>query len=196
MKMNYRIICLLLGLQLLSSCNSNGTSSDSVDGSGTLAGHIFDPQTNERLSGVKVTILGPNKVVTTNAGGEFEFPDLAPSSYIVEYQKDNFGVGRSAMLRVNAGEKSYVPIAMRSIVGKWDMAVTYANNNTSHRTLTIDKDGGFTAYYWGSWTFIGDKIKLTDKYSRAVYNGVLTETMNGTFSEGAGYEGTWTAKRD
>lgn len=58
---------------------------------GAISGRVMDPA-GAVVSGAKVTISGPtgNRVVTANAEGEFDVPNLAPGTYAIKAEQNGF----------------------------------------------------------------------------------------------------------
>ena len=81
----------------------------------TIRGHIADP-TGALIPGAKVTITNPLGVVvkstTSDAGGAYAVPGLAPGGYIVQVTVDGFAQFGSPTLQLTAGQSKRVDISM------------------------------------------------------------------------------------
>jgi hypothetical protein len=81
----------------------------------TLRGHIADP-TGALIPGAKVTVLNAAgkqvATATSDSGGVYSIPGLAPGGYIVKVAVDGFSPFSSAAISLTSGQVKRVDIAM------------------------------------------------------------------------------------
>jgi hypothetical protein len=98
--------CLALAL--------TGTAQDLVT-KGTISGRVIDT-TGAVVANAKVTVTGQtgDRVVLTNAEGEFDVPNLVPGSYTVKAELTGFKTASAIMIEVNVGKTTSLRLTLEA----------------------------------------------------------------------------------
>jgi hypothetical protein len=189
---------LILFLVLLTLTSTGCESSNSTADSGTLRGNIFDSKTNQKLGNVRVSVEGTTQSLTTSTDGEFSFTGLNPGNVVIQYNKDNFGVGKTGLIRIASGDNSYIPLPLEPLAGTWTFQGQWdAGGPPFNSTLTLKNDLSFTSTSaTGGWSLAGAKMSMTNS-SGTEYTGtaVSSKSISGTMVDIRGYTGNWSASR-
>ena len=106
-----RVIGLLL-LAVLTGTQAR--AEDVVQTAGTVRGRVIDSETSEAADEVKVTLVFPaasgasarEELRTTDANGEFEFPDVPPGSYTIKFAKSGYRASTMTNFTVQPGQEN------------------------------------------------------------------------------------------
>lgn len=128
------IYCLPLVLTLLavSTCKE-----PEYDYFGTISGVVTDAQTQNMLSGVKVTLSPGGLSQMTSDDGTFSFEELEPQEYTVTFTRDGYS-DLTQKVSVVSGEQSSVQVAMEALLPELTLEPDVLDFGRDSSTLVID----------------------------------------------------------
>lgn len=128
------IYCLPLILILLavSTCKE-----PEYDYFGTISGVVTDAQTQNMLSGVKVTLSPGGLSQMTSDDGTFSFEELEPQEYTVTFTRDGYS-DLTQKVSVVSGEQSSVQVAMEALLPELTLEPDVLDFGRDSSTLVID----------------------------------------------------------
>ena len=106
------IYCLPLVLTLIAVITCKEPEYDYF---GTISGVVTDAQTQNMLSGVKVTLSPGGLSQMTSDDGTFSFEELEPQEYTVTFTRDGYS-DLTQKVSVVSGEQSSVQVAMEALL--------------------------------------------------------------------------------
>ena len=105
---NSRAVILMVLITLFSCAR------DEVSLTGDIAGIVKDRKTSETLQGCAVTLSPLGRTTTTGTDGRYEFKDLQPETYSLEFSKDGYEPDRKNVV-VMAGQSATVDVMMNQL---------------------------------------------------------------------------------
>lgn len=87
-------------------------ASASAGTTGGIYGTLTDEDTKAPLAGAKITAKSPSQVatLTTDSGGHFSFPSLAPDTYTINSEKQGYGESTVTDVEVVADQQQTIDI--------------------------------------------------------------------------------------
>lgn len=88
-----------------------------VSDSGTLYGSVTDDQ-GEALPGVTTTLTGdgPPQLQVTDAEGKFNFPELAPGTYVLSAELEGFSPIKYPNISIAAARTTTIRVILESAI--------------------------------------------------------------------------------
>ena len=104
--MRYVLLSMLLALAPIVA---------SADTTGALNGRVVDFMTQQPLANVEVRAVAPSadRMVHTNACGDFVMLNLPPDTYRVTFKMALYYLNGFSVLEISAGEETHVQVALK-----------------------------------------------------------------------------------
>lgn len=128
------IYCLPLVLTLIAVITCKEPEYDYF---GTISGVVTDAQTQNMLSGVKVTLSPGGLSQMTSDDGTFSFEELEPQEYTVTFTRDGYS-DLTQKVSVVSGEQSSVQVAMEALLPELTLEPDVLDFGRDSSTLVID----------------------------------------------------------
>lgn len=80
----------ILLISVFTAITFTACSEDPENSTGSIYGNIYDNITNEALVGVSVKLTPSGSIVNTFSDGSFQFEDLQPGSYTLQFSKHGY----------------------------------------------------------------------------------------------------------